>query len=235
MRHILWAVGAAAALGLSGSRAIGQESPKPALGGWGAAVDPDGDCRIGADGGKLTIEVPGKKHDLSIETGEMNAPRVLKGIDGDFIAQAKVAGNIRHSGKRTSDRSLAYHGAGLLLWQDARTYVRLERAAIVREDGQVVHYTNFELRRDGEAVLSNAVEIPDQDTYLRMERRGDRVYGLVSADGFRWACFEPMAATLPWDVKLGFAAVSTSSDPLKVSFSEWEVYKAQAQVKPVNP
>ncbi len=233
MRHPICAILVVSAVGFTGSRATGQGRPNPSIAGWGDAVDPDRDCRIGLEGSKLSISIPGTKHDLSAETGEMNSPRVLREMGGDFVAQAKVAGNIRHSGKRTSERSLAYHGAGLLLWQDDKTYIRLERAAVVREDGQVVHYANFELRRDGEPVASNGIQVPDQDTYLRLERRNDRVYGLVSVDGYRWTCFDPLAVTLPRDLKLGFAAVNTSADPLTVAFSDLEVYKSQ--VKPINP
>lgn len=228
MRRPICVIVALTTVGLTTPPASAQGPRNPSMAGWGDAVDPDRDCKIGLDGRRLTIEVPGTKHDLSAETDEMNAPRVLRAIDGDFIAQVKVAGNVRHSGKRTSERSVAYHGAGLLLWKDARTYVRLERAAIVREGGEIVHYAHLELRRDGEPIPGGSVRIADQDTYLRLERRGDRIYGLASVDGYRWACFEPLAVSLPKDLKLGFAAVSTSTDPLKVTFSDLETYRRQA-------
>jgi regulation of enolase protein 1 (concanavalin A-like superfamily) len=217
----------AALLAAPGFATPQRDGPPRTVPGWGQAVDPDGDCRISADGPRLTIAVPGTRHDLVAEAGEMNAPRVLGDTAGDFIAQVKVAGNIRHAGRRTSDQSLAYHGAGLLLWQDGRTYVRLERAAIVREDGGVVHYANFELRKDGRLDQGGGVEIPDRATYLRLERRGRRVIGAVSEDGVRWSWLKPIAADLAAEVKLGVAAVSTSSDPLTAEFSELEVYRKE--------
>ena len=77
---------------------ISEARPPQTLKGWGGAVDPKGDCRIGLDGEKLTIAVPGTKHDLSAEASDMNAPRVLREIEGDFIVQLKVSGNVHHVG-----------------------------------------------------------------------------------------------------------------------------------------
>jgi regulation of enolase protein 1 (concanavalin A-like superfamily) len=156
----------------------------------------------------------------------MNAPRVLRSIDADFIVQAKVSGNLRHVGRRTSGLSVAYHGAGFLIWQNAGNYVPLERAGLVREDGRTVHFANFELHGNGEVVVKS-MEIPDKDTYLRLERRGDRASALVSPDGSHWSCFDPIGARLSREVKLGVAAISTSTEPLKVVFSELELYTGE--------
>jgi regulation of enolase protein 1 (concanavalin A-like superfamily) len=217
---------ALAIVSASVSHAFSQDSRRQVLKGWGEAVDPDRDCKIGLDGERMTIVVPGKTHDLSIETGGMNAPRVLRNVTGDFVAQVKVAGKVRHTGDRASQNSLAYHGAGLLLWQDEQTYIRLERAALVTQNGGNVHYANFELRKAGNLVRVEkpAFRIPDHDTYLRIERRGDRVFGSASEDGVRWLSFEPYVVDLPGALKIGVAAVSSSTEPLKAEFVEFEVF-----------
>src|SRR4051812_23154191 len=62
------------------------DRPRPAIEGWGDVIDPEGDCRVGLEKGTLTIAVPATSHDLSVEAGNMKAPRVLRGVDGDFIA-----------------------------------------------------------------------------------------------------------------------------------------------------
>jgi len=210
----------------AGPRSAADDRPGRAIPGWGESVDPGRDCQIKADGGRLSIAVPGTKHDLSAEAGDLNAPRVLGDVSGDFIAQVKVSGNIRHAGKSTSARYVGYHGAGLLLWQDARTYLRLERAAVLLQDGRVVHYVNLELRKDGQNVAGAATsaEIPDRDTYLRIERRGRRLQGLVSEDGVKWLACRPIDADLPVPLKLGVAAVSTSTEPFTAVFADLEVF-----------
>jgi regulation of enolase protein 1 (concanavalin A-like superfamily) len=208
------------------------DKSRPPIEGWGEVIDPDGDCQVNLDKGTLTIAVPATKHDLSVEAADMKAPRVLRDVEGDFIAQVKVSGNVRHTGARLSDDYLAYHGAGLLLWVDGQTYVRLERAAVVQENGEVIHYANFELRREGKVASSHSMEIPDQETYLRLERQGERVVGSVSEDGIQWTAFEPLAIGLAKSVKLGVAAINTSTDPFKAEFSEAGLYRKEAVSAP---
>jgi regulation of enolase protein 1 (concanavalin A-like superfamily) len=207
------------------------EPQRPALAGWGIVVDPDGDCVIGLENDTLTIKVPGKNHDLSIEVNNMNAPRVMRAIEGDFIAQLKVSGKVRHTGGRASEHFYAYHGAGLLLWKDERTYIRLERAALNRDQLGVFHYASFELRKDGNRVRTQnpAFKIPDQDMYLRLERRGDRVFGSFSADGVRWSSFEPHVLDLPARLTLGVAAISTSTEVFQPEFSDFEVFRKESK------
>ncbi len=232
MRRVACALFAVAVLVCPQRAGLAQGRPRQPLAGWGDLTDPKGDCRASVDGNRLTISVPGTHHNLCAEVAELEAPRVLRKIDGDFLAQAKVSGNVVHSGKPTSPMGLAYHGAGMLLWLDDKTYLRLERAAVVRPEGKVVHYANFELRRDAEVVSSVGMRIPDQDTYLRLERRGERVYAMVSPDGYHWTSFEPIAVTLPKDMRLGFAAINTSTDPLKATFSDLEVFRAESKRSP---
>jgi regulation of enolase protein 1 (concanavalin A-like superfamily) len=207
--------------------------PPRSVDGWGEVGDPAGDCQIRLDKKKLTIAIPGTKHDLSAELGDVTAPRVLREIEGDFIAQLKVAGNVSHAGQALVDRYLPYHGAGLLLLVDGRTYVRFERAAIARPDGGGAHYANFEARKEGRRASASTARLPDVDTYLRLERRGGQLIASVSEDGLRWAPLKPISVELPRRVKLGVVAVNTSSDPFKAEFSEWDVFIKEKEL--VNP
>jgi len=212
---------------------IAKAGPPRSLEGWGDVVDPTGDCRINLVKEKLTIAVPGTKHDLSVETGDTTAPRVVKEIDGDFIAQVKVSGNVRFNGRGLSQRYLPYHGAGFLILVDDQTYLRFERAAISQPDGAGMHYANFELRQGGNRTASHALQMPDRDTYLRLERRGSRIIGSVSDNGLRWMPLEPIAAELPKRIKVGVVAVNTSTDPFKAEFSDGEIFLKET--KATNP
>src|SRR5947199_217787 len=98
---------------------MGQSGEKKAreIEGWGAVVDPDGDCTIQAKSGKVTITVPGKTHDLNplIRT---NSPRVLRQVDGDFTATVRVTGDFQPGEQSTTGVTYPFNGAGLLLWKD---------------------------------------------------------------------------------------------------------------------
>lgn len=213
------------------SAGFSQVATPPPLRGWGQIVDPNRDCQIRQDGRRLTIGIPAKTHDLNPEAGGMNAPRVLRDIEGDFIAQVKVSGKLRPAENQTVERFFPYQGAGLLLWQDARNYVRLERAAIHRQDG-IIQYANFEMRKDGELLGSPSVQLPDEDLYLRIERRGDRICGAISPDGDTWHYLKPIPGTFARRVKVGVIAVNTSTDRFNPVFQELEIYKKQADQGP---
>src|SRR5262245_21462329 len=105
--------------------------------GWGTATDPVGDCTFKADAGKLTVTVPAGTHDLNQALGGMKAPRVLRDVQGDFTVQVKVTGEFNPGDKPAAANTTAFNGAGLLVWQDEKNYLRLERNAFwVAQTGQ---------------------------------------------------------------------------------------------------
>jgi hypothetical protein len=148
-----WILGLLVAVGIPlGPEVRAQEVPDPPahIDGWGWAVDPDGTSTFRVDDGKLTIVAPGPIQDLSIELGRMNAPRIMRRVEGDFIAQVKVDGRFGPGKEQTLRVRTPYHGAGLLLMKDLQTYVRIDRATVVRGAAEQ-HYVAFEHRERGEA------------------------------------------------------------------------------------
>ena len=67
----------------------------PWFDGWDRPVDPLGDCKFARKGDRLTITVPGKGHQLDIVQGGLNAPRLLREVEGDFLVQVRVRGDYR--------------------------------------------------------------------------------------------------------------------------------------------
>jgi regulation of enolase protein 1 (concanavalin A-like superfamily) len=227
-RLTLWVPGLAVLLvGLAG----GAEKPGRWLEGWGDVRDPAGDCKVEQKGGKLTIRIPGKPHDLSAELNQVNAPTVLGEVDGDFIAEVRVTGPVRPGGRALNPQRPPYNGAGLLVWVDAKTFLRLERASILRQ-GQPAPYVNFELRQDGKMASSFGAGIPDQDASLRLERRGDQLRAYVSPDGERWSPLKPLTAALPEHLSVGVAAVNTASDPFTANLEGFAVFQKLPRSKP---
>lgn len=193
--------------------------------GWGIFCNADGDCGARFQNGKLTLLVPGKPHDLSAEIGRMNAPRVLRDVEGDFVAEVKVSGTFR-PGEPAIPGRLAYHGAGLLAMKDDQTYVRLERATSARGTDTFV-YTSFECRESGvvERFASSADHPLDEakETSLRLERRGNKVYATVSQDGQNWIPLEPKTVALPAKLRVGVAAVNSSTSDFRPQFEAWRL------------
>ncbi|MCA1685014.1 MAG: DUF1349 domain-containing protein [Planctomycetia bacterium] len=197
----------------------------PQVKGWGQAYDPDGDCEISPSDGGVTIKVPGTAHDFAAELQRRNAPRVLSDVKGDFIAQVKVSGEFKPGETGSIPGRRPYHGAGLLLIKDQDNVISLHRGC-VNLDGKVRHYANFELRKDAELTISlYEIEISDRDTYLRLERRGDKVFNATSTDGIHWTSYEPITLELPEAVRFGVVGINSSDVPLSVRFQDLEVFR----------
>jgi RNA polymerase sigma factor (sigma-70 family) len=211
------------------------------LKGWGQPIDPDGDCSIELANGRLTIKVPAKGHGLEAEANRFNAPRVLRDIEGDFIAELEVQATFDPGPVSTSPRGYPFVGAGLLLWSDEGNYIRLERAAVVRNEPvlnpaggasfrnvQPIHYLLFEERKDrGLVPPLGGFSAPDGRTLLRLERRGDQVTASASADGSEWHTLPPRTVHLPAKLKLGVAVISSSGDPFTTTLTNFRVLRPE--------
>ncbi len=193
---------------------------------WGEALDPDSDCKFGLEKGRLTIGVPGSGHSLGFERGQMNAPRVLRAVEGDFVAQVKVSCEFPSGATSLLPTRRPFHGAGFLLWLDEKNYIRLERAEMVYE-GSNLSYASFESRMNGEFLRQgNASEMPltAGAIYLRLERRGGMVYAATSTDGIQWLSMQRIEIELPKMVFLGVAAGHNTSSPFEAVFEEFKVF-----------
>src|SRR5262249_54354515 len=131
-------------------------------------------------------KVPGKPHDLSAEIDLVNAPRVLRDVEGDFTAQVTVHGPIRPKGASLVESRPPFNGAGLLVWQDRDNHLRLDRAAYLDANGRLVHYVNFELRKGGQIASQVGKWQFQLPLHLMLERRGATIHASVGYDGKTW-------------------------------------------------
>jgi regulation of enolase protein 1 (concanavalin A-like superfamily) len=222
-------VGALAAYLIVGGVAAQEQKPQT-IAGWGTVTDPDGDCAVKAEKGKLTVTVPEGTHDLNPNLGGMKAPRVLREVEGDFTALVKVTGDFTPGDKAASDNTSSFNGAGLLVWQDAKNYLRLERNAWWRPDlGKYGCYPPLvEYYKDGEYQNTNpdgTVEefFKGRSTWLKVERQGDKLTASYSHDGKEWSVAKELTVNLARKVHLGVAATNTAAKPFAVEFEEFRV------------
>ncbi len=211
---------------------------------WGIALDLAGDCHFAASGGKLTITVPGseKPHDLSTELHSSTAPRVLQPALGDFTLQVRIDGEFAPGDESTQAGRTGYTGAGLVVFADAKNFVRLERATLHRTGGKQTAYTNFEVRVDGDleriGLTSDAPLEEGKPTWLRLQRKGNFLHGAVSQDGVTWKESLPKELTdKAWkkETLAGVAAISTSTKTFEPTYSEFSIQSKPAEAKPEDP
>src|SRR6478672_5429970 len=137
-------------------------APPPAdkgskLAGWGEVVDPDGDCKVTEDKGTLTLTVPKTHHDLTYQEDvtKLNAPRVLQPVEGDFTLTVTVKAYPPPMGLQSSSGKHTFCSTGLLIWQDDKHYVRLERASSGSGDDTNL-FGYMEYFADGKTLASGA-------------------------------------------------------------------------------
>ena len=199
------------------------------MSGWGVAIDPQKDCEFSRDVERLTMKIVASRHQRGGEKMSLNAPRVMREVEGDFTITVKVVGNFHPGGPSTNPMSAPWHGAGILVWNDADNYIRLERASVNR-GGNVSPYINFEEFKSGVHGVTNNGDANEGNCWLRMERKGGTIIGSVSFDGGVWKELKPMQIAWPAKLKLGLQATTTSSLlPWTVSFENYALKAAKVK------
>jgi TonB family protein len=208
---------------------------------WGVFIDPLGKGHVSETGKEIRIGVPAGVYDLSIEIGQTTAPRVLQAVEGDFVAEVAVDRIPTPGPPTVGQERRGYHGAGLLLWVNERSYVRLESAAY-RSGDSAVRYALFEVRSDGELAggLSPAHHrLRDDSARLRLERQGRGLRALVRQKNDAWVEVGRVGVDLPARVQVGVALVNAATSPLSLAFRDYalsgEVVAARADPPPPRP
>ncbi|HEV3385233.1 MAG TPA: hypothetical protein VG097_10465, partial [Gemmata sp.] len=156
---------------INGARAEGtftEEQKGDELAGWGVAIDPLKECVFTAEKNRLSMKITGSGHQKMVERWNMNAPRVMRDVEGDFTLTVKVMGDFRPGGKSTNVKAVPWDGAGIIVWSDVDNYIRLERAAS-NFNGKIAPYVNFEEFSGGTRGASNNEAMKGGDCWLRMD------------------------------------------------------------------
>lgn len=202
------------------------KNPK-SIEGWGHVENRRKDCKFTQEDTKLTINVPGTPHNLNKVISDLNAPKVLQDVEGDFTIQVKVSGDFNPSPVSTvAPRGKAYNGAGLLLWVSEELFLRLERNIWINGPGSAdCHPPLFELVIRGVPAGTSPAPVPASffntpATWFRLERSGDSVSGSLSHNGKDWSSCGTTTMNLPKKISVGVAAVNTSKKAFTATFEE---------------
>ncbi|MFO0908332.1 MAG: hypothetical protein U0794_08220 [Isosphaeraceae bacterium] len=202
--------------------------PQPKVEQWGAlkvaGMSPD--CSLLLDGTSLEISIPGSLHFLNPQApaGNREPPRLLTSVDGDFVAKVRVAGRVRPGTNPLPNLPFPFQGAGLVLWQDAGNFLRLERSSIYSPEGKRLHQILLELYRDGRPAASVMRDVSDTDLLLRFDRRGNEVRCGYSPDNGRtWLEVKRQPVNFPSRVDVGVSASNVSPQVFRPRFEAWEL------------
>jgi hypothetical protein len=124
---------------------------------------------------------------------DLNAPRLLAPLTDGGVAEAHV--------------ELAWKScvmAGLLLWQDDRHYVRFEIRQRAWESGAI----HLEANLAGRFRLVGRGRWGQEPVWLRIERLGDEVKALCSANRKAWWCCGSVRLAPTKTEQIGLSAIS---------------------------
>ena len=136
--------------------------------GFGVVIDPDGDCQIKEEHGKLTIAIPDTHDDLAYTADftKLNSPRVLQDVKGDFRLQARIDAFEPPGNKAASAGKYSWLSSGLLIWRNEKNFIRVERAG----SGNSL-FLWIEQFLDGKAAYQKQSATGEKGTYLRAREK----------------------------------------------------------------
>ena len=210
---------------LSPRPAVSQAQTDKPLPGWGDVLDPGKDASIRLEGDQLAITVPGGLHELRPAPRKMNAPRVMRDVEGNFEVSVKISAPFDSATGRDSAEEPANSGfgAGLLIWQDERNFIEFYRVANVPETPGRKNEFALEYWMDGKSTgwtrTAEPRDISERDYWLRLARRGDKLKAEVSPDGENWADLGTIPVRLSSRMRLGVLVSNGSKEPYEAHFS----------------
>ncbi len=208
--------------------------------GWDAPVDPDKDCKMVQKEDMLTIELPGKPHDILAAGKRNNAPRLLRDVKGDFRVDVRVRCDCTlPMGDPNSSpyHDLATYASGgllILLQDDDKNVIRFEYGhttgekwgpfagyITVGERGNGSSYCYMSAHGEGWPLAGGAKHM-----HLRLECRANILRAYYRADGKTWVDFQRGKSTRIPEIakpKVGLAAYSTLNERCKVYFDQFNL------------
>jgi hypothetical protein len=205
----------------------------PWFDGWDKQV---GKCRFAREGDTLTITVPGAGYELDVVKGPLNAPHLLRDVEGDFIVQVRT-GVIKCPGASGAGRTV-FRRAALLLVSDNETVKFVSEAFVTGNQSSCLRTIGLLTPTGIGRILRTS---PEKPTCLRLERRGDLLFGSFREDGESWERFavqfgrrkglDPLQVKLPRKVKIGVLAESTAPGTFKAVFDQFKLTPLACQTR----
>ena|GEM_PF-1204331 len=202
------------------------EPPPTSFPGLGDLIDPLRDSKITATSDTVTIKVASGPHVFDAMRGLADAPRSMTEVEGDFVAQVRVLGNLKPGTKFIKGLNFAFQGAGILIWQDPENYVRFERTSMYNFKGERLYWVFLESVKPGRKPSETQRVVRDAPVTLKVERQGKTLTFSYSTDEKTWLKVNELATTLPPKIMIGIAATNVAPRELTARFSNFEMTPA---------
>lgn len=195
-------------------------------------TDPSRSAKLRRDGDSVILDVAMGVHVLGPEAAlaARQAPMALKEVEGDFAIQVQVTGALLPGSEPPKVKGHAlpntYQGAGLVLFEDRRNYLRIERSGSGgpgRPD--IASEVVIEVCDNGRIAGPYVQSFPEGPLFLRIERFQYATRCMFGPDGNVWAATRQLAVAFPAKVKVGLIASNASKESLSARFEHLSLTK----------
>lgn len=214
----------------------GREGPKlpPTFDKLGPLVTSSKQCKMTRDSKSLTFDLPAGVHLLSPELNVKNSPMSLADVQGDFVAQVHVVGEMLPGVDKPTYKGatlpFTFQGAGLVFWVDKNNYIRLERTAGTGGAGTMINKLLVEACKNGKDAAHFYVPVPEGALHLRMSRTYSAIQCWVG-NGQAWAALPKLAVSFPSKAQIGLSASNVSKEPCTRRFEDFVLVTDPKKVK----
>jgi len=200
---------------------------------WSCEVNLTDSIKMKHEPGMTTISLHGGvATNNAPQYGLFNAPCALVQVVGDFVAAVEVLnsfdpgseGVVLPSGKKFPT---SFQSTGLLVWQDEKNFVRLERSKA--SDGKIgmVNRVLVEVYKNGREAAIHYIDVPEQPIGLAVFRKGGSVrllFALLSpGEKIEYRLFKEMAVDFDNEVFVGVAAANFSKRPFQAKLKGFQL------------
>ena len=209
---------------------------------WSCEVNVAEGVKIKHHLGGSTIELPAGVAMVNAPQFKLfNAPSALVRVDGEFVAVVEISNEFDPGGTAISTPTgrrfpITFQGAGLLIWQDEKNFIRLERCK--GSDGGIglIHRVLVEIYKDGRAVgIFYSKGIPEKPVILAAHRKGTTMQFMFAEPPGRLTVFKELALDFNPSILVGISASNLSKQPLTAKFDKFSLRGAGGQDVPAQP
>lgn len=197
--------------------------------------------KIGHKVGETTIDMPGGVALINAPQYKLfTAPCALVRVDSDFTALVVVTNEFDPGSDvitmpNKARAQMTFQGAGLLVWQDEKNFIRLERCKGSAGGISLAHRILVEVYKAGREEVTSYMDVPEGPVALVVVRKGASVQFLFAIPPKQLVVFKELAVDFRKELFVGVSATNLSTHPFQAKlerFSLKNLDEKDIEVKP---
>jgi S1-C subfamily serine protease/regulation of enolase protein 1 (concanavalin A-like superfamily) len=208
---------------------------------WSCEVNVTGGVAMKHQTGATTIDLPGGTPLINAPQFRLfSAPAALVQVKGDFIAAARITNSFDPGGDvlmmpNDTKAKMTFQGAGFLLWQDEKNFVRLERCKGSTGGVTLTSRLLVEVYKGGKEAVVSYLNVPEVPVQLVLIRKGGSIQFLFGLPPKSAVVFRELAVDFQDEVFVGVSATNLSKRPFQAKIEDFHLITPTGQEVEVKP